>query len=46
VEVNAVPRIAGALTFRPTPHVDERGFAGSAARAITGATGISTEVRR
>ena len=26
VEVNAVPRIAGALTFRPTPHVDERGF--------------------
>jgi dTDP-4-dehydrorhamnose 3,5-epimerase len=26
VEVNAVPRIAGALAFRPTPHVDERGF--------------------
>jgi dTDP-4-dehydrorhamnose 3,5-epimerase len=26
MEVNAVPRIAGALTFRPTPHVDERGF--------------------
>ena len=26
VEVNAVPLITGALTFRPTPHVDERGF--------------------
>jgi dTDP-4-dehydrorhamnose 3,5-epimerase len=26
MEVNPVPRIAGALTFRPTPHVDERGF--------------------
>jgi dTDP-4-dehydrorhamnose 3,5-epimerase len=26
VDVNAVPRIAGALTFRPTPNVDERGF--------------------
>ena len=26
VEVNAVPRIAGALTFLPTPHMDERGF--------------------
>src|SRR5580704_10785488 len=26
VEVNAVLRIAGALTFLPTPHMDERGF--------------------
>lgn len=26
MQVNAIPRIAGALTFRPTPHVDERGF--------------------
>jgi dTDP-4-dehydrorhamnose 3,5-epimerase len=26
VDVNPVPRIAGALLFRPTPHVDERGF--------------------
>ncbi len=26
VEVIAVPRIAGALLFRPRPHVDERGF--------------------
>lgn len=26
MEVNQVPRIAGALLFRPTPHVDERGF--------------------
>ena len=26
MEVSRVPRIAGALTFRPTPHVDERGF--------------------
>jgi len=26
VDVNAIPRIAGALTFQPTPHVDERGF--------------------
>ena len=26
MEVNAVPRIARALTFRPTPYVDERGF--------------------
>jgi len=26
MEVNAVARVAGALTFRPAPHVDERGF--------------------
>ena len=26
MDVNAIPRIAGALTFQPTPHVDERGF--------------------
>jgi dTDP-4-dehydrorhamnose 3,5-epimerase len=26
VDVDPVPRIAGALLFRPTPHVDERGF--------------------
>jgi dTDP-4-dehydrorhamnose 3,5-epimerase len=26
VDVSPVPRIAGALLFRPTPHVDERGF--------------------
>jgi dTDP-4-dehydrorhamnose 3,5-epimerase len=26
VDVNPVPRIAGALLFRPTPYVDERGF--------------------
>jgi dTDP-4-dehydrorhamnose 3,5-epimerase len=26
MEVSPVPRIAGALTFRPTPHLDERGF--------------------
>jgi dTDP-4-dehydrorhamnose 3,5-epimerase len=26
VNVSLVPRIAGALLFRPTPHVDERGF--------------------
>jgi dTDP-4-dehydrorhamnose 3,5-epimerase len=26
LDVNPVPRIAGALLFRPTPHVDERGF--------------------
>jgi dTDP-4-dehydrorhamnose 3,5-epimerase len=26
MEVSRVPRITGALTFRPTPHVDERGF--------------------
>ena len=26
MEVNPVPRIAGALTFQPTPHTDERGF--------------------
>jgi dTDP-4-dehydrorhamnose 3,5-epimerase len=26
VEVVTVPRIAGAMLFRPTPHVDERGF--------------------
>jgi dTDP-4-dehydrorhamnose 3,5-epimerase len=26
MEIRTVPRIAGALLFRPTPHVDERGF--------------------
>jgi len=26
VQVSAVPRIAGALLFRPVPHADERGF--------------------
>jgi dTDP-4-dehydrorhamnose 3,5-epimerase len=26
VQVTTVPRIAGALLFRPQPHVDERGF--------------------
>jgi dTDP-4-dehydrorhamnose 3,5-epimerase len=26
VEVSRVPRITGALLFRPTPHADERGF--------------------
>jgi dTDP-4-dehydrorhamnose 3,5-epimerase len=26
VDVEPVPRIAGALLFRPSPHVDERGF--------------------
>jgi dTDP-4-dehydrorhamnose 3,5-epimerase len=26
VKVDQVPRIAGALLFRPAPHVDERGF--------------------
>jgi dTDP-4-dehydrorhamnose 3,5-epimerase len=26
MEVSRVPRITGALTFRPTPHVDQRGF--------------------
>jgi dTDP-4-dehydrorhamnose 3,5-epimerase len=26
VDVSPVPRIAGALLFRPSPHVDERGF--------------------
>ncbi len=26
MEVNRVPRISGALLFRPTPHADERGF--------------------
>jgi len=26
VKVDEVPRIAGALLFRPVPHVDERGF--------------------
>jgi dTDP-4-dehydrorhamnose 3,5-epimerase len=26
VDVNPVPRIEGALLFRPSPHVDERGF--------------------
>jgi dTDP-4-dehydrorhamnose 3,5-epimerase len=26
VDVNPVPRIAGALLFRPAPHADERGF--------------------
>jgi dTDP-4-dehydrorhamnose 3,5-epimerase len=26
MKVVSVPRIAGALLFRPTPHVDERGF--------------------
>jgi len=26
VDVNPVPHIAGALLFRPAPHVDERGF--------------------
>jgi dTDP-4-dehydrorhamnose 3,5-epimerase len=26
VKVDHVPRIAGALLFRPTPHVDQRGF--------------------
>jgi dTDP-4-dehydrorhamnose 3,5-epimerase len=26
VDVIAVPRIAGAMLFRPVPHVDERGF--------------------
>jgi dTDP-4-dehydrorhamnose 3,5-epimerase len=26
VQFSAVPRIAGALLFRPQPHVDERGF--------------------
>jgi dTDP-4-dehydrorhamnose 3,5-epimerase len=26
MDVNPVPRIAGALLFRPAPHVDERGF--------------------
>jgi dTDP-4-dehydrorhamnose 3,5-epimerase len=26
VQVSAVPRISGALLFRPQPHVDERGF--------------------
>jgi dTDP-4-dehydrorhamnose 3,5-epimerase len=26
MEVSPVPRIAGALMFRPTPHMDERGF--------------------
>ena len=26
MKVDEVPRIAGALLFRPVPHVDERGF--------------------
>jgi dTDP-4-dehydrorhamnose 3,5-epimerase len=26
MKIDRVPRIAGALLFRPTPHVDERGF--------------------
>jgi dTDP-4-dehydrorhamnose 3,5-epimerase len=26
VKVDPVPRVAGALVFRPAPHVDERGF--------------------
>ncbi len=26
MEISPVPRIAGALLFRPAPHVDERGF--------------------
>lgn len=26
MQVSEVPRIAGALLFRPRPHVDERGF--------------------
>jgi dTDP-4-dehydrorhamnose 3,5-epimerase len=26
MEVSHIPRISGALLFRPTPHVDERGF--------------------
>ena len=26
MDVSSVPRIAGALLFRPSPHVDERGF--------------------
>ena len=26
MDVNPVPRIAGAILFRPAPHVDERGF--------------------
>jgi dTDP-4-dehydrorhamnose 3,5-epimerase len=26
VDVSPVPRIAGAMLFRPTPHADERGF--------------------
>src|SRR4249920_536575 len=26
MEVSRVPRITGALTFRPVPHPDERGF--------------------
>ncbi len=26
MDVNPVPRIAGALLFRPAPHADERGF--------------------
>ena len=26
MEVNPVPNITGALTFRPTPHTDDRGF--------------------
>ncbi len=26
MQVSTVPRIAGALLFRPQPHVDERGF--------------------
>ena len=26
MDVTSVPRIAGALLFRPSPHVDERGF--------------------
>ena len=26
MKIDQVPRIAGALLFRPTPHVDERGF--------------------
>lgn len=26
MDVSSIPRIAGAMLFRPTPHVDERGF--------------------
>jgi galactokinase/mevalonate kinase-like predicted kinase len=39
MNVHPVPRIAGALLFRPTPHVDERGFFCRTKRQL--ATGIS-----
>ena len=41
LDVNPVPRIVGAFLFRPTPHVDERGFF---CRTLDAATLLATGI--